>query len=103
PGDTLINIGANTPAVGDHIFWQNSTLSLSEWGKVVAIVAGVSFTLLDGLTNSQEAAQTIYNKAERFVLSLNVESFTRLRVVVNNANGTTNVAVISRIAAGLYA
>jgi len=62
---TLIEIGANTPAVGDIVFWENATLSLSEWGKVVAIVGGTSFTLLDGLTNEQLAAQKIYNKGEQ--------------------------------------
>lgn len=98
-GQTLIEIGANTPAVNDYVFWRNATIANSEWGKVVAIAAGVTFTLQDGLTNAQAAAQLIYNKAERFALALHVETFTRLRVVVNNNNGTTNVAVVSRIAA----
>ena len=100
-GQTLIEIGANTPAIGDILFWQKTApnLAQSEWMKVVAIVGGTSFTIPDGLTNAQLAAEIIYNKAEQFVLSLDVSSFTRLRVVVNNNNGTTNVEVASRIAA----
>lgn len=97
-GETVIDIGANTPAKGDYIFWQNANLALCDWGKVVAITAGVDFTLQDGLTNAQLAAQLIYNKAERFALSLDVEAFTRMRVVVNNNNGTTNVNIVSRVA-----
>jgi len=98
-GTTVIDIGANTPAVGDIVFWRNGTLALSEWMKVVAITGGTDFTIQDGLTNPQLAAQLIYNKAEQFVLTLDVNSFTRLRVVANNNNGTTNVGVISRVAA----
>ncbi len=67
--------------------------------KVVAISGGVDFTMLDALTNSQLAAQKIYNKGEQYALLLDVEAYTRLRVVVNNNNGTTNVEVASRIAA----
>lgn len=98
-GQTLIEIGANTPTINDIVFWENATLANSEWMKVVAITGGTDFTILDGLTNTQEAAKKIYNKGEQFVLLLDVESYTRLRVVVNNNNGTTNVQVVSRIAA----
>lgn len=98
-GSTLIEIGANTPVVNDIVFWEHTTLANSEWGKVVAIVGGTSFTLQDGLTNDQLAAQAIHNQAEQFVLLLDVEAYTRLRVVVNNNNGTTNAPIASRIAA----
>ncbi len=98
-GVTEIDIGANTPAKDDIVFWQNATLALSDWMKVVAITGGTDFTILDGLANPQLAAQLIYNKGEQFVLSLDVTGFTRLRVVVNNNNGTTNVEVASRVAA----
>ncbi len=97
-GQTVIEIGATTPAVGDILFWENATLALSEWMKVVAIAAGTTFTILDGLTNAQAAAKLIYNQAEQRVLLLDVEAYTRMRVVVNNNNGSTNVAIKSRIA-----
>ena len=98
---TVIECGATYPALGDIVFWENATLANSEWGKVVArVVTGgsESFTLQDGLTNAQTAAKLIYNKAEQFVLNLDVEVFTRMRVIVNNNNGTTNVAIKSRVA-----
>jgi len=100
-GETVVLCDANYPALGDLVFWENATLANSEWGKVVArVVTGgsESFTLLDGLTNSQAAAKKIYNKAERIALLLDVEAYTRMRVIVNNNNGTTNVAIKSRVA-----
>lgn len=98
-GQTLIACGDPEPAVNDVVFWENATLALSEWGKVVARVDNTSFTIADGLTNAQATAKKIYNKGEQFVLLLDVEAYTRLRVVVNNNNGTTNAQVASRIAA----
>ena len=51
-----------------------------------------------GAANAQSAAVSIYSQAERIPLSLNVESITRARVVINNnASGTTQ-AIYSRIA-----
>lgn len=99
---TLIEIGATNPVKGDVVFWENATLANSEWMRVVAVTNGgadSTFTIRDGLTNAQAAAKKIYNKGEHFVLSLDVSAFTRLRVVVNNNNGTTNAQVASRIAA----
>jgi hypothetical protein len=96
-GQTLIEIGATTPAVGDIVFFKNATLANSEWAKVVAINAGVTFTIQDGLTYTQPAI-TLFNKAEQFVLAIDTTSFTRLRVVVNNNNGTTNQNIVSRVA-----
>jgi len=98
-GQTLIACGDPEPAVNDVVFWENATLGNSEWGKVVARVDNTSFTLQDGLTNAQATAKKIYNKGEHFVLLLDVEAYTRLRVIVNNNNGTTNAQVASRVAA----
>lgn len=98
-GQTLIEIGANTPAVNDICFWENATIGNSEWMKVVAISAGVSFTIQDGLTNAQAAAKLIYNKGEKWNVLLDCSAYTRIRVVINNNNGTTNVAVDCRVSA----
>uniref|UniRef100_A0A6M3KCA3 Uncharacterized protein n=1 Tax=viral metagenome TaxID=1070528 RepID=A0A6M3KCA3_9ZZZZ len=97
-GQTLIEIGATTPVVGDIIFWKNATIANSEWSNVIAISAGVSCTLESGLTNTQ--AQGTYNtQGEHFVVTINTESITRLRVVCNNTKGTTNRAIVWRVAA----
>jgi hypothetical protein len=96
-GQTLIEIGATTPVVGDILFWKNATIGLSEWSTVIAIATGVSCTLQDALTNTQ--AQGTYNtQGEHFVLTVDVESVTRLRVVCNNTKGTTNRAICWRCA-----
>ena len=97
-GTTLILIGATTPLVNDIQFFKNATIANSEWGKIVAVVDNTSFTLQDGLTNTQ-AAITTYSKGEHFVLLLDVEAYTRLRVVCNNNNGTTNQNIVWRCAA----
>ena len=100
-GATRIECTAVVPTKGDWVYFKNATIANSEWAKVILVDAGVGteyFDILDGLAKAQ-AAITMYNKAERFALTLDVEAFTRLRVVVNNNNGTTNVAVDSRIAA----
>ena len=97
-GATLIECGVVEPVKGDIVFFKNATIANSEWAKVVAVTADTDFTLQDGLTNTQ-AAITLYNKAEQFALTLSTYSFTRLRVIVNNNNGTTNQNIVSRIAA----
>jgi len=96
-GQTLIEIGATTPLVNDIQFFKNATIGNSEWGKIVAVVDGVSFTLQDGLTNTQ-AAITTYSQGEHFVLLLDVEAYTRLRVICNNNNGSTNQNIVWRCA-----
>lgn len=100
-GSTVIECGAGLPAVGDYVYFKNGTIANSEWAKVVAIVStggSESFTIQNGLTNTQ-AAITLYNKARRFAIQLDVEPFVRLRVVCNNNNGSTNQAIDWRCAA----
>lgn len=100
-GATQIETGATLPAVGDIVFFQNATLANSEWGKVVSRVTtggSESFTLQYGLTNTQ-AAITVSNYASRWALTIDVMSYTRLQVVVNNNKGTTNKPINCRIAA----
>jgi hypothetical protein len=97
-GQTLIEIGATTPVVGDILFFKNATIGNSEWANVIAIAAGVTCTLENGLTNTQ--AQGTYNtQGEHFVVTINVKSITRMRVVCNNTKGSTNRAIVWRCAA----
>jgi len=99
-GQTLIEIGVTTPVVGDIVFFKNAIIANSEWGNVIAISAGVSFTLESGLTITQgSAGGTIFTQGEHFVLTIDVEAVTRLRVVCNNTKGSTNRAVVYRVAA----
>lgn len=100
--ETEISCGATLPAAGDYVFFKNATIGNSEWVTVIAIDASGGtehFDISDGLTNEQAAIAHVYNKAEHFALNLDLKTATRLRVVVNNAKGTTNRAIVSRIAA----
>lgn len=99
-GATRIECGATVPSNGDIVFFKNSTLANSEWSKVVARdTTGGSeyFDIQDGLTNAQ-ASGTYYNKAEQFVLDIDLANITRIRVICNNNNGTTNRAIVWRCA-----
>lgn len=100
-GQTVIEISAVLPAVGDILFFKHATIGSSEWANIVAVVsagAASTITLESGLTTTQ-AQGTYYTQGELFVVVLDVEAITRLRVVCNNMKGTTNRAVVWRCAA----
>lgn len=97
-GSTVIEETTTTGlALGQIVFFKNSTIGNSEWGRIVALSASTSFTLLDGLTNAQTGS-TWYNQAERFELEFDVEALTRLRVVCNNNYAASSVAINWRCA-----
>lgn len=99
-GQTVIECGATTPAVGDILFFYNSTITNSEWATVVGRSNTVSVTLESGLTNAQGGtAATIYTQGEHFVQTIDVESLLRARVICNNTKGTTNRQICWRCAA----
>jgi len=97
-GETVIACGAVVPAVGDRVFFKNTVLALSEWANVIAVTPATNFTIESGLTNASEI-KTYYTQGEHFVLTIDVEAITRLRVVCNNTKGTTNRAIVWRCAA----
>ncbi len=100
-GQTVIECGATVPAVGDIIFFKNTTLANSEWANVIARAVGAgteSVTLESGLTNAQ-ADNTHNTQGEHYQQTINVQSYTRLRVVCNNTKGTTNRAIVWKVAA----
>ena len=97
-GTTVILIGNTTPVLGDIQFFKNGTIANSEWGRIIDFSDNTSFTLQDGLTNTQ-AAITTYSQGEHFVMLLDVSAYTRLRVVCNNNNGSTNQNIVWRCAA----
>lgn len=97
-GQTVIEIGATLPAVGDIVFFKNATIGSSEWANIIAVNsagAASTFTIESGLTNAQ-AQGTYYTQGEHFVVTLDVKAITRLRVVCNNTKGTTNQAIVWR-------
>ena len=98
-GSTVIECGSVVPTVGNYVFFKNATIANSEWAKVVSVVTtsgSESFTLQDGLTNSQ-AAGTYYNGGIKFVIPIDLVGtpVKRLRVVCNNnVAGATNRDIV---------
>ncbi len=97
-GATVIACTAAVPVRGDSIFFKNSTIANSEWSRVVGVDAtggAENFTIRDGLSNAQ-AAGTYYNKAEHFVIPVDLRGITRLRVVCNNNYAASAVSCVWR-------
>jgi hypothetical protein len=98
---TSITILSGTAFVaGDKVMWANTAApsSSTEWAFVKDVTGTASFTVLDALTNAQGSTVVITNKAEHFTVTVDTESLTRARVVVNNTCGTTAI-IRTRIAA----
>ena len=96
--ETITILSGTALTLGDVYFWINGAAASAEWMKVRAISGTASFTILDGLTNAQAAASAIVGLAEHFVLFLDVEPITRVRVVVNNNASGTAQAIYARVA-----
>jgi hypothetical protein len=98
-GSTVIETNP-TPAwnVNDVIFFKNATLALGEWARVANIVTNVSVDIVDGITNSQNAAP-VFDKAEQFIAVVDMTSATRLRVACANNLHTNSYNIAVRVAA----
>lgn len=97
---TVIECGATVPALNDSVFFKNATIANSEWAKVRArVITGgsESFTIQDGLTNTQ-AAITLYNKAEQYVVAIPLAAGVRYRVVFNNNYAASSASCVGRVA-----
>jgi len=91
-GSTVIEVASTTNlTVGDLILFKNTTIANSEWGRIIAVAANVSITVIDAITNAQTGA-TIYDQAEFWNPSIDLLPVTRLRVVADaSATGRTVV------------
>lgn len=96
--DTTVTVtsGTSIPSRGDTVMGITGTV---EWMKVLSVTGTASFVVEDGATFAHAAAGSIYTQAENFVLTLNTEALTRMRVRINNNASGTTYAVFSRIAA----
>ena len=88
---------ANFITKGDRYFIKNGTTANSEIVRNNGYSDGVSITILDGLTNTQQNSVNIYTSVEQFVFSL-PEEFRRGRVLVNNKDADCDI--ISRTEIG---
>lgn len=101
-GQAVITMSSTTNlAVGDLILIKNGTIGNSEFHRIKAVSSNTSVTVDDNLTNAQTSS-TVYDQAEKFCDVIDVLSFSRLRVQIDNAaNGRTIVAE-AKAAAGTF-
>jgi len=96
-GETLINEVTTTGlANGQIVFFKNSTLQNSEFSRVQAVNAGVSFTIFDGLSRAQTGS-TWFNNGEIYAPIIDLGGVKRLRAVVNNNRDATARSIALRV------
>lgn len=95
-GTTLVTITSGTaiPA-NDNICFTSGTI---EWVRSTIATGTASFNIIDGTTYGHASATGLFGSAEHFVVSLNLEAATRLRVVINNQASAGTQPIVSRIA-----
>lgn len=81
---------------GEKFFIKNSTIANSEIVRNNGVNAGVSITILDGLTNTQQNGVSIYTSVEQFAFALPA-MYRRCRVLVNNLDADCDVVSRTRI------
>lgn len=81
---------ANFTVKGDRYFIKNGTIANSEIVRNNGYSDGVSITIIDGLTNTQQNGVSIYTSVEQFVFGL-PEEFSRGRVLVNNKDADCDI------------
>ena len=101
-GQTVIEESVTTGLTdgdGQIVFIKDgTTITDSEWVKLVAVSASTSFTIQDGLRVQKDTGDDWYNQAEHFAVSMDLAAKVRLRAVCNNNNGGGSVAVNWRVA-----
>ena len=81
---------------GEKFFIKNGTIANSEIVRNNGVNAGVSITILDGLTNTQQNGVSIYTSVEQFAFVL-PSMYRRCRVLVNNLDADCDVVSRTRI------
>lgn len=88
---------ANFTTKGDKYFIKNGTIGNSEIVRNNGVSAGVSITILDGLTNIQQNGLSIYTTVEQFAITL-PDLFRRARVLINNKDADCDIVSRTRLA-----
>ena len=81
---------ANFTTKGDLYFIKNGTIANSEIVRNNGYADGVSITILDGLTNTQQNAVSIYTSVEQWPVKIPPE-FRRFRVLINNLDADCDI------------
>lgn len=88
---------ANFTTKGDKYFIKNGTIANSEIVRNNGYSDGVSITILNGLTNTQQNGVSIYTSVEQFAFTL-ASPYRRVRILVNNKDADCDVVSRTRIA-----
>tara|TARA_B100000941_G_C28408630_1_gene502148 strand:+ start:19 stop:618 length:600 start_codon:yes stop_codon:yes gene_type:complete len=99
-GVTIVPVGSTTDLnVGDIVFFKNSTIGNSEWGRIRSVSTDASITLIDALTNTQTGS-TIYDLSEMFTAPIDLTAIGRIRVVADASNTSRNTVVQVKMVTG---
>ena len=87
---------ANFTTKGDKYFIKNGTIANSEIVRNNGYSDGVSITILDGLTNTQQNGVSIYTTVEQFAITL-PDMCRRTRVLINNKDADCDIVSRTRL------
>ena len=89
-GETVIAVAATTGFVqGAELYVENDVLASGEWATVDGIVGNTSVDLLSGLTNEQTAAASfLFSDAQKDIVTLDLTTHNRIRVIYQNEGAT---------------
>lgn len=74
----------------DEVYFHHVTLGSGEWALIASIVTDTSITLVDGLTNAQPTTSVVRGSAQKDMVTLNLTTHNRLRVLYFNDGGTAS-------------
>ena len=87
---------ANFTTKGDRYFIKNGTIANSEIVRNNGYSDGVSITILDGLTNTQQNGVSIYTSVQDWIVRIPAD-FRRFRVLINNADADCDIVSRTRV------
>ncbi len=85
----------NFETLNDRYFIKNGTIANSEIVRNNGFSSGVSITVLDNITNTQQSGLSIYNIVDQWVVSIPAE-FRRYRVLVYNGDADCDIVTRTR-------
>ena len=86
----------NFETKGDRYFIKNGTIANSEIVRNNGFDSGVSITILDGLTNTQQNGVSIYTTVQDWIVRIPAD-FRRFRVLINNADADCDIVSRTRM------
>jgi len=99
-GTTLVTVADTTNLdIGDIVFFKNSSVSNSEWGRIRSIATNASITLIDSLTYAQTGS-TIFDLSEMFTAQIDLTAIGRIRLVADASNTSRETYVEAYMVTG---